>query len=91
MSPSECNDKIRFSWSDESGVLRFEAFAITDAPKCRDVEKKLQAHLVGRPLSEVDMGYLRSLTCNGDGVCMRAVIQAIGEHQQLFIGTRNER
>ena len=91
MSPGECNDKIRFSLSDDSSVLCFEAFAIMDAPECRIVEQELRAHLVGRPLSEVDMGYIRSLACDGDGVCLRAVIRAIEEHQQLFLGTRNER
>jgi len=91
MSAGECSDKIRFSLSDESGVLCFEAFAITDVPKCRDMEQELRAYLVGRPLSEVDIGYLRSLTCDGDGVCMRAVIRAIEEYQQLFLGASNER
>ena len=91
MSPSECDDKIRFSLSDESGILRFETFAIMDAPECRDLEQELRAYLVGRPLSKASLGYLRSLTCDGDGVCMRAVIRAIEEHQQLFLETRNER
>jgi len=91
MSPSECNDKIRFSLSDESGVLCFETFAIENAPGCRGVEEELRAYLVGRPLSKVDLGYLRSLTCAGDGVCMRAVIRAIEEHQQLFLGASNKR
>ena len=91
MSPSECDDKIRFSLSDESGVLRFDAFAIVDAPECRDMEREFQAYLVGRPLSKVDLGYLRGLTCDGDGVCMRAVIRAIEEPRQLLLGTRNEK
>jgi len=91
MSPSECDERIRFSLSDESGVLCFETFAIMDAPECRDLEQNLRAYLLGRPLSKADLGYLRGLTCHGDGVCMRAVIRAIEEHQQLFLGTRNER
>ena len=31
MSAGECNDRIRFSLSDDSGVLCFEAFAIADS------------------------------------------------------------
>lgn len=91
MLSSECHDKIRFSLSDESGALCFETFEILDAPECRDMEQELRAYLVGRSLSEADPGYLRSLTCHGDGVCMRAVIQEIEEHQQLFLGVGNER
>lgn len=91
MSSTECNDKIRFSLSDESGALRFDSFAITDAPRCRDMERKLQSHLVGRPLSEVDIGYLRNLTCDGDGSCMKAVIQVIKKHQELFLGAGDGR
>ena len=90
MLPNECYDKIRFSLSDESGVLRFETFAIMDVPECRDMEREFRAYLVGRPLSEADLGHLRSLTCDGDGICTRAVIRAIEEQQQLFLGTRNE-
>ena len=91
MPSNDCYDKIRFCLSDDSGVLRFETFEITDAPECRGVEQTLRAYLVGRPLSKVDLDYLRTLTCDGDGVCMQAVIGAVEEHQQLFLGTRNER
>ena len=91
MSQTECYDKIRFSLSDKSGVLRFETFAIVGAPECGDMEQELRAYLVGRPLSEVDPGYLRSLSCKGDGACMRAVIQTVGEYKELFHVTRNER
>jgi hypothetical protein len=91
MPPKECYDKIRFSLSDESGALRFERFEIANAPECWKVEQKLRAHLVGRALAKVDLSYLRSLTCDGDGACMRAVVQVIEEHQQLFLRTRGER
>jgi len=91
MPPKECYDKIRFSLSDERGVLRFERFEIVDAPECWEVEQEVRSHLVGRPLTDVDLTYLRSLTCNGDGACTRAVVQVIEEHQQMFLGTRGER
>ena len=91
MPPKECYDKIRFSLSDESGVLRFERFEIVDAPECCEVERKLRSHLVGRALAEVNLTYLRSLTCDGDGACMRAVVQVIEEHQQMFLRTHSER
>ena len=86
MATNKCDDRIRFSLSDESGVLCFESFAILDAPECRDMERKLQTYLVGRPLSEVNTGYLQRLACNGDGSCTRAVIRAVEENQGLFLG-----
>jgi hypothetical protein len=86
MCASECNDRLRFSLSDDSGVLRFEEFAIVDGLNCQDVEHTLREYLVGRSLADVDLDFLRGLNCPADGECLRALIGAIQKHQQLFIG-----
>ncbi len=91
MASNECYDRIRFSLNDESGVLRFETFEIAGATECRNVEQELRAYLVGRSLAEIDLGYLRGLTCDENGVCLRTVIQLVEEHQKLFLGTRNKK
>jgi len=89
MPPQECYDRVHLSLSDESGDLRFESFEIAGTPECRDVEETLRAYLVERPLAEVDMDYIRGLTCAGDGQCMSAVVRVIEEYQHLFV--RDER
>ena len=92
MLPSKCYDNIRFSLSDDSGVLRIEALEIIDATECRNFEQELHDYLIGRPLAEVDLGYLGSLTCDGNGACdcLWAVIQKMEKHQQRFLSKHSE-
>ena len=85
MCAEDCHDKLRFRLNDDSGVLRFVEFEIRSAPICRDVEKTLREYLVGRALAEVDLDYLRRLTCAGNGECMRAVIREVQKYQRLFV------
>jgi len=90
MNPGDCYDRVRYSLSDEGGVLRFKAFDIVDTPDCRHIVDMLREHLVGRPLSEVDLDYLRELTCEGNGACMRTAIRVVEESQHLFARQRND-
>jgi len=84
MNPKDCSNKVRFSLSDESGVLRFNAFDIVDASDSCETLEMLQKYLVGRPLTDVDVDYLRGLGCSGDGECLRAAIRMVEEYQQMF-------
>ena len=84
MLPKECYDRIRFTLGDASGVVCFKSFDIVDAPQCASMAQALRTYLVGRPLSDINLDYLRSLTCRGNGECMRAVIYAVREYQQVF-------
>ena len=84
MVAGECYGKIRYSLSDESGILRFERFEIADDPGHRDLEQKLRAYLLNCSLAEVDLDYLRQLKCEGDSECTNDVINLIKEHQDLF-------
>ena len=85
MSAEDCRDKLRFRLNDDSGILRFMEFEILNAPTCRDMEKTLREYLVGRALVEVDLDYLRKLTCTGSGECMQAVIREVQRYQCLFV------
>ena len=85
MYSKECRNKIRYSLSDASGVLRFTAFNIVDAPECGDIQEMLRQHLVGRPLADVDLDDIRGLRCKGDGECIRTVIRVIEESQHMFV------
>ena len=85
MFPGECDDKIRFSLNDETGVLHFRTFEIADAPECGDLDEVLREYLVGRPLANVDLNYLQGLTCSGDGQCLRAVIRVVQQYQHQFL------
>ena len=87
----ECHDRIRFRLSDDSGILRFKDFEIVDAPQCRDVERKLREYLVDRPLAGVDVDYLRTLGCQPNGGCVRAVIDEVWKYQRLFVRNREDR
>ena len=84
MNPGDCINKVRFSLNDDTGVLRFEAFDIVDLPDSCERVEELQEYLVGRPLADVDMDYLRGLRCSGDGECMRAAVRMVQEYQRLF-------
>ena len=84
MCAAECSDRLRFRLSDNSGVLRFEEFAIVDALDCRDMQHTLREYLVGRSLADVDLDFLRGLKCPADCECLRALIGTIQKHQHLF-------
>ena len=81
----DCEDRVRFSLSDETGELRFTSFQIVDVPDCKYVEREVVRYLVGRPLADVDPHYVRGLACPGDGQCMEAVAEVIEESQRLFL------
>ena len=85
MSSGDCFDKVRFSLSDESGVLRFQTFDIVGGSDSCEIVEMLQEYLVGRPLTDVDVDYLRGLRCGGNGECVRATIRTVEEYQQLFV------
>ena len=84
MRREDCQDRLRIRLSDRSGDLRFEAFEIVNAPECREIEAALRCYLVGRPLAEVDLDYLRELRCPANGECARAVIDEVQKCQRLF-------
>lgn len=86
MFTEECNDKLRFRLGDDSGILRIEEFAIVNAPECRDMQHTVRDYLVGRPLTDVDLDYLRRLRCPADGECLRAMIHEVQKYQRLFAG-----
>jgi len=89
IDPRECVDKIRFSMTDKTGVLRVQDFDIVDAPQCTEFAEKLKRYLTGRPVAEVDIDYIRSLTCLGDGRCVRAIVDAIAQYRDMFAETKD--
>jgi hypothetical protein len=91
MPPSDCYNRIRCSLSDESGDLCFKSFEIVGAPGCSDIQEKLEAYLVGRPLAAVDLAYLQGLECPGSGECMGDVVRVVREHQDWFVRAEKDR
>jgi len=89
IDPQECVDRIRFSLSDKTGVLRVEDFEITKTPQCLDLAESLKASLVGRPVADIDIDYIRGLRCQGDGQCTRAIVEAIAEYHELFADAKD--
>ena len=87
MTPDRCTDKVRFSLSDASGVLRFKSFGIIDAPECRQIAEALRDYLVDRPLSEVDVDHVRHLSCPGDGLCMNRIAELVVEYREMWACT----
>lgn len=85
MLSKDCRDRLRFRLSDASGVLRFVEFEILDHDECHDMETTLREYLVGRALADVDLDFLRGLTCAGNGACMDAVICEVQKCQHLFV------
>ena len=88
MSADDCRDKVRYSLSDKSGTLRFEAFDIVDAPDCQDTADEMRRVLLGRPLAEIDVASLLGICCPANGQCMRAVADVIAEAQILLGGNK---
>jgi len=84
LNPDECVDKIRFALSDKTGVLRVVDFNIVDALQCSEFAEGLKRYLIGRPVVEIDVDYIRSLRCSGDGQCMRAIVDAIAQYHEMF-------
>ena len=81
----ECYDNVRLWLSKESGAMRFKSFDIVDAPECDALAKQLQEYLVGRRLADVDLQYVQSIKCQGNGACMRAVVDIVHEYQDMFV------
>ena len=86
MTTEKCHDRLRVRLGDASGVLRIEEFTIQNAAECQGMEHTLREYLVGRPLAEVDLDYLRRLRCPADGECLRAMIDEVQKYQHLFSG-----
>lgn len=85
MFSESCHDNLRFRLNDDDGLLRFVEFEILNASRCRGMEETLREYMVGRALADVDLDYLRKLTCKGDGECTQAVIREVEKHQHLFV------
>ena len=85
MFAEQCHDRLRFRLSDTSGVLRFVEFEIVNASRCQGMEEALREYLLGRALADVDLSYLRGLTCAGNGECMHAMIHEVQKYQYLFV------
>lgn len=85
MEPAgDCRDKVRFALSDSTGTLRFTDFDIVDAPECREVAQKLRGQLLGRPLADLDLDYIRGLSCGGNGQCIRDIVSVIEDHRAML-------
>ena len=91
MTTEKCHDRLRFRLGDDSGLLRVEEFAIQNATECQGMEHTLREYLVGRPLADVDLEYLRRLRCPADGECLRALIHEVQKCQCLFAGKTESR
>ena len=91
MTADECRDRIRYSLSDVSGTLRIESFDIADAPDCQNIADEVRSVILGRPIANIDVAELLRIFCPGKRLCVCAIVDAIGEEQALFAGTREQR
>ena len=90
MCSDECHDRLRFRLNDDSGVLRFVEFEILNVPGCQDMGDTLRDYLVGRALADVDLDYLRTLSCAGTGECMQTIIREVKKYRDLFARTQGQ-
>ena len=84
----ECYDNVRLDLSKEKGAWYFKSFDIVDAPECNAVTEQLRNYLVGLRLADVDLKYLQSIKCQGNGACIRTVINIVHEYQDMFVQHR---
>jgi hypothetical protein len=81
----ECRDNVRFSLSDETGVLKFKTFDIVNTPDCARLAEELRKYLLARPLREIDVTFVRSMECpQKRGYCIEAVARVLEEHIEFF-------
>ena len=81
----ECKDNVRFSLSDEKGYLSFKTFDIVSMPDCAELAEELRKYLLGRPLNEIDVDFIRSKECPRNvGMCIKQIAEVIQEHIEFF-------
>lgn len=80
----ECRDRVRYSLSDKSGLLRIKDFRIEGRPDCSEAESALRALLVGQPLAEIDVGEIHQISSTCCGECMRTISKVIAECKETF-------
>jgi len=83
-----CDDNVRFALSDDTGDLHFTAFDIVDAPECAGLVEELSAKLLDRPLAQIDVTEIQSISCSGNGQCMQTIVRTIRECQDMFLRSR---
>jgi len=89
MSPNDCRDRVRLHLSDKTGVLRFESFDIVDAPQCEPAAEALRRYLASRPLADVDVQYIKRLSCPGNAFCFSTIAKIIEDYQSIFVHDRD--
>ncbi len=87
----DCRDKVRFVLSDKTGALRFTDFEIVNAPECNGVARTLREYLLGQPLAELDLGYIREMTCTGNGQCIRDIVSVIEDTLSTLVPDGDKR
>ena len=80
----DLRDGIRYSLSDRSGSLCFEAFDVVGVPGAEPLAEQVREMVVGRPLEAVDVEAIQRLGLRHNGRYARAVARAISECQALF-------
>jgi hypothetical protein len=76
-------EKVIFSLTDNSGVLRFESFEAVNAPELEETVAALRTYLVGRPLVDADMDTVDGLLGNVDGPSRIKFLDMLSRLKQL--------
>ncbi|MBN1863539.1 MAG: hypothetical protein JW808_01425 [Victivallales bacterium] len=83
---TECYNRIRFAIDDADGKLRFRRIGVEGGVFCEGVLKQLEAYLKERPLRDVDLKEVRSITSECRPDCGQELVRIIGEHKEFFCG-----
>lgn len=84
MDPQDCKDKVRFSISDSTGVLRLESFELVDMPMCQETAELIRTLILNKPLSEVDIDRLREIPCAHNRECVQVIAALLNEYKTAF-------
>ena len=82
---NDCDDNVRFTLSDDTGDLHFTAFDIVNSPECAGLVENLRAKLLDRPLVQIDVAEIQSMTCSGNGQCMQTIVRTVMKCQNMFL------
>ena len=85
MEKRECQERIRCPVSDRLGEMRIENFDIVDAPECEEIADRLRTYLVGQPLADVDLAYIREIGRATHPLCAEVVSKLVQRGQEKFL------
>lgn len=83
MDSQQCQHRVRFSMSDESGTLRFTEFEVKDQEDCSTV-RELTSYLLERPAFDIDWEHVARMSAQSPCTCAEDVLSVLGHCREIL-------